>query len=1218
MGVMLQQLGSYTDVGKSWARIKRGVHTLSDGSLVAIVLDTNRSIAARAGGGDSSNLAKFYVYTSPDGSAWTLKSTVVTALDTSTDKVISFSSAVDVANNIHIVYCQFDSNVMYRQLTYNAGNYTQGTIRTVWTNTGTGVGAVDIDSLDDTAGDAVIAIMNNAATGGAFIRWVVCLNGGATQYTDTTAQKFTNGAYFANLDVTVSSYHTGISGNVTRGFAIAFSLISNDNRDLGDCVECFRVNTSNAASANNTFNITAARGLGGKYRRVMLFNCEDDPGKLCLVGAGPSDSWYTRKINVTGTVDTWSLLGNALSIDNTDHPTAATTSVSNQAINRATFAYRYGRAAIFTMSTADAYLTEMAKYSGDIPTWVISTQVYQWDKHPTGSIAPISCVVGGANRNLNLTTGASQGPPTLVYYLASTSATMQKRVEFRGYALPLAPINTRPNVVESTSYPTLEAKYQLPYDLPQSPVKVQWQVSADTNFTTLVTNYTQPDTLFTRAVNTTQSTTDARTLYIPNTPISSGTRYVRSRQIDIFGNLGPWSPLTTFTIAHPPGAVRVSPSSDVVLPYSASGVTVTWEFTDPNPQDYQTAYEILITNVVDGSVVIDTGHVASNYYPGQTSGKPSALVTISSVYKDLQLAIQVKLADGDGTWGDYSDAQTFYISDPPAPTITNPASGAVISAGQPTISWSPGLSASKIQVYYRVQITQGNNVIWSAADYTADTSVIVPPGFIHNNQQYTVSLYIVDSTNLKSTLQQPFSTSFTPPAGVTDIRTYLYEYDRKGFVYVGWTGASADANFYSWTLYRQAVTDPAPTILKQAYQLNDVYGYRDHGAASGIIYLYWVSQTISINGDLVESVNNTVLQIEPQGTQYWITDPLDEFTAMPLFNVTNDAFTDEYEEATVTVWGRGRHVDRGEALGYTGSLSVQVRDKDMGYQKGYNWFSNSSLLPDSTGFAPDKWNLSSAGAVTSLAMDYQAFIEPNPTGKLYVLELNSAASGITTSDYIELLSPGVQLVKTDLLSTSKISAYIWVAVSPLTPANFTVKGVAEFRQTDDTTVYQSTTYTATLMDTYEPAGSLDTNVGAWKKYAITADVPVGIPTSYWLHVRFRLFNSSAAIIPNWYVAGVGLNSGTVALNYFDATMRGVDWVAGQVNGPSVSYGAYAAREQRLSVREIIKLNRPVYLRTPFGDVLYVHLGGQDATRKPGTGADSDLTDVNIPYSEVAY
>jgi hypothetical protein len=63
-------------------------------------------------------------------------------------------------------------------------------------------------------------------------------------------------------------------------------------------------------------------------------------------------------------------------------------------------------------------------------------------------------------------------------------------------------------------------------------------------------------------------------------------------------------------------------------------------------------------------------------------------------------------------------------------------------------------------------------------------------------------------------------------------------------------------------------------------------------------------------------------------------------------------------------------------------------------------------------------------------------------------------------------------------------------------------------------------------------------------------------------------------------------------------------------------GGLTGRQQSDKLHALRKLQEPLYLRNPFGDVWKVALGQLDTTRVPGVGI-REFTGITIPYSEVA-
>lgn len=60
-------------------------------------------------------------------------------------------------------------------------------------------------------------------------------------------------------------------------------------------------------------------------------------------------------------------------------------------------------------------------------------------------------------------------------------------------------------------------------------------------------------------------------------------------------------------------------------------------------------------------------------------------------------------------------------------------------------------------------------------------------------------------------------------------------------------------------------------------------------------------------------------------SDFWLIVPDDETLTTRLRSVISDDFADPYEQASSHVIGRGRHVDYGDRLGYTGTLVLQLR-----------------------------------------------------------------------------------------------------------------------------------------------------------------------------------------------------------------------------------------------------------------------------------------------------
>jgi hypothetical protein len=165
------------------------------------------------------------------------------------------------------------------------------------------------------------------------------------------------------------------------------------------------------------------------------------------------------------------------------------------------------------------------------------------------------------------------------------------------------------------------------------------------------------------------------------------------------------------------------------------------------------------------------------------------------------------------------------------------------------------------------------------------------------------------------------SANFTVDAG---------PYDAQGFVRVQWTNETKGANFYAWRVYRRRTGSGSSGWQMIHQRTTDAANmeYRDYLAPANVSADYAVVQATSTNGgQTISESSRTPQAVIPAGTRYWLIHPTDEGQHVPLHNVTQDNFTEEYEEDVLNLIGRGRKVDQGERWGVNGSLSAQLRDK---------------------------------------------------------------------------------------------------------------------------------------------------------------------------------------------------------------------------------------------------------------------------------------------------
>jgi hypothetical protein len=441
--------------------------------------------------------------------------------------------------------------------------------------------------------------------------------------------------------------------------------------------------------------------------------------------------------------------------------------------------------------------------------------------------------------------------------------------------------------------------------------KAEWQIATDTGFTTNLRTVTQSDTKL--------RTSGATTEVVPTaSKLTQTTWYLRARAIDQYGQAGSWSAYTTFVVSHPPTALTRTPANDATILYAAT-TPFGWTFTDLSSTDTQTAYQVIVERNDTGASVLDTGKV--------TSTANSANLAISSSYKDIKLRWKVRLYDNDNVVGAYSSYSLITLSDVPTVTITAPTEAQVLNSGQPTFTWTD--DANTTQYSRRVVVVRtsdGVTVHDSGTTVTTSQSYTPPAPILENNGSYSVTITVTDTVGMSGSATANFSAQYLAPDSVT----FLVDesnFDELGYVYIDWNQTTPDGFFVAWTVYRRPVMEITWDLIFSTTDA-ELRVYHDWVVPAAGIFEYAVTQSGGRYGSVVES---PIVQTESrplEGTHYWIINPLDETDNLRLSNVTADDYTDDYDEAELVIIGRGRKVNHGTRIGYTGTLNAQLRDDD--------------------------------------------------------------------------------------------------------------------------------------------------------------------------------------------------------------------------------------------------------------------------------------------------
>lgn len=489
-------------------------------------------------------------------------------------------------------------------------------------------------------------------------------------------------------------------------------------------------------------------------------------------------------------------------------------------------------------------------------------------------------------------------------------------VEVEYTELPISPTAISPasGATVTTDTPLLTATLATHPSGSTIKQKLEWQIASDTGFTTNLKTITE-SSAFLRAAGT-----PATISVTPANQLTQGTWYVRVRALDEMGTVGAWSATNNFTVAHAPTTTGHSPTSNQTRDYSGTGNTLlSWIFQDTSPTDVQTAYQVVIERNDTGVGVVDTGKI--------TTGVASYVATIASGLKDVVLRWKVRVWDSDDVVGPYSNLQLFTISDAPTLTITSPAAAAVVANPAPLITWTFVASNGRTQSNYSVILTRTSDgvVIYNSGTIAGTaTSHQVPQPVMFTGLAYSVTVTVNDSAGLTKTTTNNFTTSWSLPTTPSTQAVSTTAYNTIGYVRVTWNATIRDPDFYSWRVYRKKGVAGVETLLNEI--LVPATGtYDDYSAEAAADWYYTVVQVANRFGSLVESARSYVGPISLVSDNYWLIHLTDSSKNLKLTNVTDDSYTDEYEEETLNLIGRGRKTDYGTHFGITGTLTCKFR-----------------------------------------------------------------------------------------------------------------------------------------------------------------------------------------------------------------------------------------------------------------------------------------------------
>lgn len=799
MGVQLRALGTTATYAPV---MKRAAHRLSSGRSVVVVPDTNRS---DANGADVTGTAKIHLYLSTDSTrtAFALNQSYTPAVaPSSSTKAFVGSSTTGENDDLYVVYQGTDNSLRLIFFDWNGTTYLAGAEQTIIAaNAVTDrFRAVDCDKSPTDANLAVIVYESNASSGqGAWARVYIRLNDGTTWIKASEHQFFTTQFIRANTpDVSIACDRGGPSSNIMK-YAIYYNRVHTVGDD-GDLLREYQFNvstgTTNSATSLGNWYTNLNQNIASSFHRGFIFPEANARYVFGTVVGTTQPKFQSMRIQ--------SGIYTGIVINQTSTSVQAYRRIVVRGdVNPATPVgadYCDGRL-LFAYSglgySSSNYKMRMLVFRYDPSDFTNKTSTVDQDsRHADGAFSFMDGVIGtyGGGTKYNMSSQYS-------FNFAGMYGTAGNTVSAVPGDLPRimrsftedtfsAPVLLGPVSNPSVDTPILRAEFRNVSPFSNILGKMHWQLATDFGFTSNVKDIVQPDTAYFSYSGFTGNDQPTRVINY-EWPVSvaqlfgNQSWHIRVRVDDDLGGFSPWSIQDSFFLEHPPTALPTSPATGPrATRYTTGDTFFAWNFSDTEPTDSQTAYQIVIVRTDTGATVHDTGKIASS-----TS---SAWIDISGTLRNVPLQWQVAVWDEDDIQGPFSNASLFTLLDKPLINITAPADAVTLTTALPTVTWAFSADASRTQRAYRVTVYDLNTVPPSVVGdsgwiASSETSYSFPANILDNNGDYRFVVDVLDSSGLSS------STSDNILANPS------FDGDARGWVAGGGTIARSEAVVHNGT-----------------------------------------------------------------------------------------------------------------------------------------------------------------------------------------------------------------------------------------------------------------------------------------------------------------------------------------------------------------------------------------------------------------------------------
>lgn len=1148
-------------------QMKRAVGRHTNGQTMIMVPDTN---LAGTAGDDVTGTAKIHIYASTDstrtnwGAIPFLTITPTQAASSSTKRFIGAMS-MNTDNDIHIAYQGTDNSLRHISWNWNGTTYDAPVQQTIVAATGTTnrYRAIDLDTSGGTGGNPAVAVYEaNASTGqGAWIRVYIRLNDGTTWRKAHEVQIQSTG-FIKDLteDVSVSWGADGIVTNVGR-LALYYTRTST-TVDSGDTLKeiAFNVSTGTDGSATTTvtWSSNMNQNVASSGRRGWLFKhatLAGNPNWVFGGIVGGSLPFYMAcKLHHNNAVFVINkTLNKPTAIINTHYPTLTFPTSQRPSYNNQSCSYSDQRLQFIFTGVGGVSTTNVVR--GVVFRWPDSSEndttvsIDSTARFIDGNYSirdGVLGVYGGCNR---INSGLFEYTNMAIYGDGGTNISALFDVYIRKARAIIEDVIPAPVMISpvlttvSKDLPTFQAQSTGASLYPMVRGRLEIDVATDAGFTLNLHHYSEGEDgyrSYDSANGLTLSTKFITLAAAHGQELFTGTWYMRARIVDDMGGVSAYYS-AQFDVSHPPAALPRIPAASQIIQFDSGNIVFSWDFSDTEPLDTQTAYQVVVTRLDTNATVVDTGKVSSSL--------SQAVILIPSSLIDFPLSYVIKLWDGDDNPGIFSSPTLFTVTLPPAVVITSPVNGATVTTGHPTIGWTFAASGGRTQTHFRVQIYDTDHSMFTAdTGWQAGTaqSYTFPTQAVQVSTNYKVYVYVRDSAGLQGYSEGNLIGNSDFETGTT----------ASWSVIAAATIAADTAHAYAGT-YAMKITPSGASIVQSDAYVPVVAGqsytasfqaFSVAGWTSVIVKISWYTSGLGGNGT---SLTTTAL-----GAGAW-------------------------QAYSVTATAPG------------GTAFARVSVEMTGAPTGTDiiWVDNISLVHGITAFVT-AWTPSVDGDISVTSVDpYKAIVawtnanlDSDWVAWRVYRKYNKAAN--TDLDVDDTANTWELVYETtDVLSSYEFRDY-------LVPLNRSVRYA----------ISQVVDRFGSSLESPLSTTALITVVG--ERFYFVPAVPIGTIAS------FEASNVTADQFAR-----------EVEQETLHVINRGRQVQIGDDLGYAGSYtiklrNPATARSDREFIELLSKAdNAKVYIRSPFGDVLYVSFGSVAFNRMAGVGL-SDLGDLTVPYTEV--